>query len=89
MERIKLITIKRQLQNKMHYPLEHARKGDGVPTLDEAFEILLFGWARKVKRQGSKTFDFYLTNTIVKRGWMSEKHADDFTEYCIPGWRII
>jgi len=86
MVHIKLITIKRQLQQKMHYPLT-AEEADGRPTLDEAFEVLLFGFDKWLQRHGLAGCSFMCV--ARQRGWMSEKHADLFTEYCIPGWRIV
>ena len=89
MEHIKLLTIKRQLQERMHYPLTREEAGEDLATLDEVFDKALYGWAKAIVRQGSKYFETYLRDVILKRGWMSEKHADSFTDYIIPGWRII
>ena len=74
---IKLITIKRQLQDLMHYPLTHEQAGDE----------LLLGWMRYTH----KNYDYAssLKWQILKRGWMTEKQADGFTDYCITGWRVI
>ena len=86
MVHIKLNTIKRQLQDKMHYPTEPDPEGEYL-TLDEAFEELLRGfrlWLERNKK-GSQIVVF----ESVKRGWMTEKLADEFTDYCKKGWRII
>ena len=87
MVHIKLITIKRQLQDKMHYPLTKEEAGEELMTLDEAFEELLRGfrlWLERNKKGNSQTI-----YDSLKRGWMTEKIADQFTDYCIKGWRII
>ena len=86
MVHIKLNTIKRQLQEMMHYPLEPDPEGEYL-SLDEAFEELLRGfrlWLERNKK-GSQIVVF----ESVKRGWMIEKLADQFTDYCKKGWRII
>ena len=84
---IKLITIKRQLQDLMNYPITREQAGDDLLTLDEAFDELLLGWMRYTH----KNYDYAssLKWQILKRGWMTEKQADGFTDYCITGWRII
>ena len=72
---IRLTTIKGQLQAKMHYD-----------DPDKAFDILLYGWFKK----RYKTHDAaVIKRLILKRGWMTEKQADNFTDYCITGWRIV
>jgi hypothetical protein len=86
MVHIKLITIKRQLQQKMHYP-ETAEQANGRPTLDEAFDTLLFGFDKWLQRHGMAGNAFM--SVARQRGWFSERYADLFTEYCIPGWRIV
>ena len=43
MVHIKLTTIKQQLQAIMHYP-EDPSEAQGCPTLDQAFDTLLFGF---------------------------------------------
>ena len=86
MVHIKLLTIKRQLQEKMHYPLEHIHVDDGYLTLDEAFDTLLYGFARMLERNGGSS----ATVSIAKRkGWFTEKMADLFTDYCIKGWKVV
>ena len=87
MVHIKLNTIKRQLQEMMRYPLTKEESGEELLTLDEAFEELLRGfrlWLERNKK-GSQIVVF----ESVKRGWMIEKLADQFTDYCKKGWRII
>ena len=86
MVKIKLITIKRQLQEQMHYPLT-AEEADGRPTLDEAFDALLFGFSRWLVRNGLGSRD--LVYQCQDRGWMTEKYADLFTDYCIKDWRVV
>ena len=87
MEHIKLSTIKRQLQERMHYPLTREEAGTEYLTLDEAFEELLRGFRLWLERnnKGSQIAVYH----SVKRGWMTEKLADMFTDYCIKDWRII
>ena len=86
MTHIKLSTIKRQLQQLMHYPLEPDPLGEYL-CLDEAFDELLqsFGKWLELKNIGSRQVVY----ASVYRGWMTEKLADLFTAYCIKGWRII
>ena len=86
MQHIKLITIKRQLQAKMHYPLEPDTKGEYL-TLDEAFDELLCAFSKWLVRNGQGAPNIVWISK--QRGWMTEKLADAFTEYCIPGWRIV
>ena len=87
MVHIKLTTIKQQLQARMHYPTEHLFEDDEFLTLDEAFDELLNGFEKYLIRHnlGSRTQVFYAR----QRGWMTEKLADMFTDYCIAGWRIV
>ena len=87
MVHIKLITIKRQLQERMQYPLTKEDAGEEFLTLDEAFDELLRGFRLWLERNklGSQITVF----ESIKRGWMTEKLADQFTNYCITGWRII
>ena len=87
MVHIKLITIKRQLQAKMQYPLTKEEAGDEFLTLDEAFDELLSGFDKWLVRNklGSKMIVFYAR----QNGWLTEKMADLFTDYCITGWRVI
>ena len=86
MEHIKLITIKRQLQAKMNYPIDPEPFGEHL-TLNEAFDELLEGFADWLQRNG-KGAKYYLY-AVKKRGWMSAKQADQFTDYCIKGWRVV
>ena len=87
MVHIKLATIKRQLQEKMHYPLTKEEAGEEYLTVDEAFDVLLYGFrlwlVRNNKASDQVVFD------AIKRGWMTEKYADLFTDYCIKDWRVI
>ena len=76
MTHIKLTTIKRQLQSRMHYD-----------DPDEAMEVLLYGFGKWLERNKAGTRA--RITEAKKRGWMTEKQADMFTEYCIPGWRIV
>ena len=71
----------------MHYPTEHLSEDDEYMTLDEAFEELLDGFRKYLVRNniGSKMAVY----DAQKRGWMTEKLADQFTDYCIKGWRIV
>ena len=87
MVHIKLITIKRQLQERMQYPLTKEDAGEEFLTLDEAFDELLRGFRLWLERNklGSQITVF----ESIKRGWMTEKQTDAFTDYCIAGWRII
>ena len=87
MVKIKLLTIKRQLQEKMHYPLEHVHEDDGLLTLDEAFDTLLFGFGKWLVRNGIASHS--AVHNAKENGFMTEKFADLFTEYCISGWRIV
>ena len=87
MVHIKLATIKRQLQDKMHYPLTKEEAGEGYLTLDEAFEELLRGFGKMLER--NKLASRTAVHDAVKRGWMTEKLADQFTDYCIKGWKVI
>ena len=84
---IKLTTIKRQLQQRMQYPTEHFFSDDDFLTLDEAFDELLYGFSKWLvrNRRGSTI----VVKQARKCGWFSEKFADLFTDYCIPGWRVI
>ena len=86
MVHIKLSTIKGQLQQKMHYPEQPDQNGEYM-SLDEAFDELLRGFYKQLERnkQGSKQ-TIYQT---IERGWMTEKMADMFTNYCINGWTIV
>ena len=87
--KIKLITIKRQLQKKMHYPMssEGQDPWDEYLTLDEAFEELLRGFRLYAQRNGLYSLQAVLT--AGERGYMSEQMADLFTDYCIKGWKVI
>ena len=86
MEHIKLTTIKRQLQQKMHYPLEPDPLGEYL-CLDEAFDELLDGFSKWLERNGQGTRQ---TVYQAKRdSYFSEKFADLFTEYISKGWRVI
>ena len=86
MVHIKLSTIKMQLQQKMHYPEQPDPNGEYM-SLDEAFDELLFSFAKwlELTRRGSLCY-IYETQ---RRGWMTEKMADLFTDYCITGWRVV
>ena len=84
---IKLITIKRQLQDLMHYPLTHEQAGDDFLTLDEAFDELIYGFNKWCERHA--VYSRFSIYNAVNRGWFTEQMADYFTDYCIPGWRII
>ena len=83
---IKLITIKRQLQQKMHYPTDPDPFGEYL-TLDEAFDELLRGFRLYAQRKG--LFSLQAVFAAIERGYMSEKMADLFTDYCIKGWKVI
>ena len=87
MVHIKLTTIKAQLQARMNYPTKHLFEDDGYLTLDEAFEELLYGFQRYLIRRklASRTAVY----DAQKRGWMTEKLADWFTDYCINGWQVV
>ena len=86
---IKLITIKRQLQQKMHYPMssEGQDPWDEYLTLDEAFEELLRGFRLYAQRKG--LYSFASISAATERGYMTEQMADLFTDYCIKGWRVV
>ena len=84
---VKLTTIKAQLQAHMHYPTEHIFIDDDFLTLDEAFEELLSGFAAHMVRHNKGTYA--LISQVRKRGWMTEKLADAFADYCITGWKIV
>ena len=86
---IKLITIKRQLQQKMHYPMssEGQDPWEEYLTLDEAFEELLRGFRLYVQRH--ELYSFVAVSNAIERGYMSEQMADLFTDYCIKDWRVI
>ena len=86
MVHIKLITIKRQLQAKMNYPTEPDPWGEYL-SLDEAFDELLFAFGNWLERSEQGVRDNIYK--AKKRGWMSSKQADLFTEYCIKGWRVV
>ena len=83
---IKLITIKRQLQQKMHYPIIPDPSGEYL-TLDEAFDELLRGFRLYVQRH--ELYSFVAVSNAIERGYMSEQMADLFTDYCIKDWRVI
>ena len=84
--KIKLITIKRQLQQKMHYPIIPDPGGEYL-TLDEAFEELLRGFRLYAQRKG--LYSFMAISSAMERGYMSEQMADLFTDYCIKDWRVV
>ena len=84
--KIKLITIKRQLQKKMHYPIIPDPLGEFL-TLDEAFEELLRGFRLYAQRKG--LYSFMAISSAMERGYMTEQMADLFTDYCIKGWRVV
>ena len=84
--KIKLITIKRQLQKKMHYPIDPDPFGEFL-TLDEAFEELLRGFRLYAQRKG--LYSLQAVFAAIERGYMSEQMADLFTDYCIKGWKVI
>ena len=86
MVHIKLITIKRQLQQKMHYPLEPDPLGE-YRTLDEAFDELLYSFRLYANR--NKLYSFTAVSDAIERQSMTEKMADVFTDYIIKGWRVI
>ena len=86
MAHIKLSTIKRQLQAKMHYPEEVDPKGEYL-CLDEAFEELLDGFSKWLERNGQGTRQ--TVYRAKKNTYFSEKFADLFTEYIREGWRVI
>ena len=84
---IKLSTIKRQLQQRMHYPTEHIFEDDDFLTLDEAFDVLPYGFGEWcIRHSVYSRFSIY---NAINRGWFTEQMADYFTDYCISGWRII
>ena len=87
MVHIKLATIKRQLQEKMHYPLTKEEAGEGFLTLDEAFDVLLFGFDKWLVLTGKGSYN--VVSLAKQNGWISEKYADLFTDYCIKDWRVI
>ena len=84
--KIKIITIKRQLQKKMHYPIEPDPLGE-LLTLDEAFDELLRGFRLYAQRKG--LYSFAAISNAMERGYMSEQMADLFTGYCIKDWRVV
>ena len=84
---IKLSTIKCQLQQRMHYPTEHIFSDDDFLTLDEAFEVLLSGFASYLMRNNLGHAS--IITRARKDGWMTEKMADQFTNYCINGWKVV
>ena len=86
MVHIELTTIKRQLQAQMHYPLT-PEEADGRPTLDQAFDVLLSGFGAWLIR--NKWGTHQSIHEAKTRGWMTEKMADLFTDYCIKGWRVV
>lgn len=86
MEHIRLTTIKAQLQQKMNYPTDPDPSGECM-TLDEAYDELLEGFAEWLQRNG-KGAKVYIY-AVRKRGWMTAKQADQFTDYCIKGWRVV
>ena len=71
----------------MHYPLTREQAGDDFLTLDEAFDELLYGFNKWVKRHSIGSYQAVYAS--ITRGWMTERFADLFTDYCIPGWRIV
>ena len=71
----------------MHYPLTRQQAGDEYLTLDEAFDVLLAGFFQ-LKYKGKSTAHTFKYLTL-KRGWMTKQIADEFTDYCIRGWRIV
>ena len=83
---IKLITIKRQLQQKMHYPIIPDPLGAFL-TLDEAFDELLRGF--RLYAQRNRLYSFMAISSAMERGYMTEQMADLFTDYCIKGWRVV
>ena len=86
MVHIKLITIKRQLQAKMNYPTDVDPWGEYM-CLDEAFDELLYGFTRWLERTGKGSSANI--SDARKKGWMTDRLADMFTEYCIKGWRVV
>lgn len=86
MEHIKLITIKRQLQAKMNYPTEPDPWGEYM-CLDEAFDELLTSFQRwlVLTHRGSPAS----ITEAKSRGWMTDRLADMFTDYCIKGWKVV
>ena len=54
---------------------------------DEAFDALLYGFMK----HKYKTIELSGAMKLVtlRRGWMTEKLADEFTDYCITGWKIV
>lgn len=86
MVHIKLITIKRQLQAKMNYPTEPDPWGEYM-CLDEAFDELLLAFGNWLERNGQGVRDNIYK--AKKRGWMTDRLADMFTDYCIKGWRVV
>ena len=84
---IKLATIKRQLQEKMHYPLTKEEAGEGYLTLDEAFDVLLYGFQAYLNR--NKLGAASIVTAAKTNSYFTEKFADLFTDYCIKGWKVI
>lgn len=84
---IKLSTIKCQLQQRMHYPTEHIFSDDDFLTLDEAFDELLEGFYKH--RAPNIQNAYSQLHKTRKQGWMTERVADEFTDYCITGWKIV
>ena len=86
MVHIKLSTIKRQLQQKMHYPEQPDPNGEYL-SLDEAFDELLRGFGKWLERNSKGSNE--TVNRAKRDSYFSEKFADLFTDYCIKGWRVV
>ena len=86
MEHIKLSTIKRQLQAKMHYPEEPDPLGEYL-CLDGAFEELLVSFRKWLILTG--TGSGQVVYDAIKKSYFTEKYADLFTNYIIKDWKVV
>jgi hypothetical protein len=68
--KVQLEDMKKNLQAQLHYK-----------NPDYAFDILLYGWAKKTKRAAN------WLSLIKKRGWVSLNMALEIQHYC--GYKIL
>ena len=86
MTHIMLSTIKRQLQQLMHYPEEPDPLGEYL-CLDEAFEELLVSFRKWLILTG--TGSGQVVYNAIKNSYFTEKYADLFTNYIIKDWKVV
>ena len=55
--------------------------------LGYSIEALLFGFDKWLVLTGKGSYN--VVSLAKQNGWMSEKYADLFTDYCIKDWRVI